>query len=364
MLETNNRSRSSSLVRMSRRRMKGRKMNFLLLKVRYSSLPPLLFPVHTGRECRADMTKVPAVKTTGRKRAAPAPAAPIAPAAKKGRKSAQPAEETEVAPKAAKGRAGSAAAPEVVIEKKKEETEEVVLPKSRRGRKKKEEAVVEIAETQDVNMYDAGAEVVSKTPPQKPKDRFWLEEWRTNEAEARLAEFVKNSEDIQAGTFARGCGRIDWVLMCGGVDSQRLIDALQADVEAQTALAAGSRTLTKKLAAKEAENAKLSVKIAELNKTIATAQKDNQMLQAKLTAAETSRVPVPGSAVKPGRGGVAVMAGSAGDQAWKAHVKEELYRDLTNLVIMGIKKEADTQVFECLQTGVNGSKSFFARSKL
>jgi len=144
------------------------------------------------------------------------------------------------------------------------------------------------------------------------------------------------------------------------VDSQKLIAALQADLAAQTTLAAESRALAKKLAAKDAENTKLSVKIAELNKAVATAQKDNQMLQAKLTAAEASRVQVPGSAAKAGRGGVVAlaMAGLAGDQAWKCQVKEELYRDLTNLVIMTTKKDAETHVFECLQTGTNGSKWF------
>ncbi|KAI5854156.1 chromosome segregation protein Csm1/Pcs1-domain-containing protein [Tricharina praecox] len=303
-----------------------------------------------GEEDELTAAQAPAVKTNGKasangkKRGAPAAAAPPA---KKGRKAAAlPVDVVEVVAAKAKGRGRKAApaAAAVEAEEEEEEVKEVAVAKSKRG--KKEVVEVEIAETQDVYMHDVCVESVPAARKMgalvdRRKELLRLEEMRKIEAEERLEEFVRNSEAIQT-------------------DAGKVIAALQADLAAQTALAAESRSLTKKLAAKDAENAKLSVKIAELSKTVATAQKDNQVLQAKLTAAESSRTQVPGSAMKPGRGGVVAMAmaGIAGDHAWKSQVKEELYQDLTNLVIMTIKKDAETHVFECLQTGTNGTLHF------
>ena len=82
------------------------------------------------------------------------------------------------------------------------------------------------------------------------------------------------------------------------------------------------------------------------------------MLQTKLTAAQQAqKIQVPGSAIKSsaGRGVLGVLgAAAAQDQAWSHHVKEELYGDLTNLMIMGAKKEGDSRIFDCLQSGANG----------
>lgn len=82
---------------------------------------------------------------------------------------------------------------------------------------------------------------------------------------------------------------------------------------------------------------------------------------------------MPGSAVKTasnGRGiGVSGGAGagaSAGVAAANAEVnrvtqlaqlKENLYSDLTGLILTNVKKVDDADVFDCIQTGRNGSKS-------
>jgi hypothetical protein len=55
-----------------------------------------------------------------------------------------------------------------------------------------------------------------------------------------------------------------------------------------------------------------------------------------------------------------VLPGSAeaAKDAMLQKQKVEMYCDLTNLVIVGVKKnEDDEDVYDCLQTGRNGSKS-------
>jgi hypothetical protein len=73
---------------------------------------------------------------------------------------------------------------------------------------------------------------------------------------------------------------------------------------------------------------------------------------------------VPGSAVKPRTTGV-VLPGTAeaAKEAMLAKQKVDLYSDLTNLVVLGVKKnEDDEDVYDCLQTGRNGSKSSLSLS--
>lgn len=119
----------------------------------------------------------------------------------------------------------------------------------------------------------------------------------------------------------------------------------------------------------EKENAGLISENKTLKTALTSAQNENKTLSTKLTAARSS-VPaenknVPGSAVKSRPTGV-VLPGTA-EAAKEAQVKKhmiDLYSDLTNLVIVGVKKGEDDQgrdldVYDCLQTGRNGSMLSF-----
>lgn len=77
-------------------------------------------------------------------------------------------------------------------------------------------------------------------------------------------------------------------------------------------------------------------------------------------AAQAASVRVPGSAMKP-----SAMGGRGVDQAQvqaqlqatqTAKMKENLYSDLTGLVVAGIKRDGPEDVYDCIQTGRNGSK--------
>ena len=53
------------------------------------------------------------------------------------------------------------------------------------------------------------------------------------------------------------------------------------------------------------------------------------------------------------------MIGSAeaAQAAQVAQLKEDLYSDLTGLILRGVEKVEDENVYDCIQTGRNGSKS-------
>lgn len=218
-------------------------------------------------------------------------------------------------------------------------------PAQRKGRAAPQvkKFVCEVAETQ----FESEPEVaptptqVHSSRPEKKRDasRFQLEEIRELEAERALEQFKRNSEKT-------------------GKEAENLIKTLQKDLQKKGELADESKALKQKLAAKDAEIAKLQQKVAELTKSVSTAQKENQVLSAKLTAAQqTKSQVVPGSAVKNNGIGRGIIP-SGGNQDWILAAKEVLYGDLTNLVIMGVKQEAEVKVFECLQTGINGTLHF------
>lgn len=99
-----------------------------------------------------------------------------------------------------------------------------------------------------------------------------------------------------------------------------------------------------------------------LSDSLATALNENKTLSTKLAAARSSAPPenknVPGSAVKARSTGV-ILPGTveAAKEAQLQKQKIDLYSDLTNLVVLSSKKnEDDEDVYDCLQTGRNGSE--------
>lgn len=53
------------------------------------------------------------------------------------------------------------------------------------------------------------------------------------------------------------------------------------------------------------------------------------------------------------------MVGSAeaAQAAQAAQLKEDLYRDLTGLLVLGVERGGEADMYDCIQTGRNGSKS-------
>ena len=53
------------------------------------------------------------------------------------------------------------------------------------------------------------------------------------------------------------------------------------------------------------------------------------------------------------------MVGSAeaAHAAQVAQLKEDLYSDLTGLILRGVERKDESDIYDCIQTGRNGSKS-------
>ena len=133
----------------------------------------------------------------------------------------------------------------------------------------------------------------------------------------------------------------------------------------QTAFAKDSRGLKKKLDSQSTAMAALQAQVAQMTTSLSEAQVENKALSAKLAAnrtaaasVESTGTKVPGSAVKPS--GVIRMMGTAeaAQVAQAAQLKEDLYSDLTGLIIRSVKRESEEDVFDCIQTGRNGSRSW------
>ena len=138
-----------------------------------------------------------------------------------------------------------------------------------------------------------------------------------------------------------------------------MIQNLMKEVEELRLQAAESAGHKKELAKLKKENDKLSAENKTLSTSLASAQKETKTLTSKLAAARSSALPdtknVPGSAVKPRS---VVLPGSK-EAAEEMHIrqqKENIYSDLTDLLIVGVKKgEEGEDVYDCIQTGRNGS---------
>ena len=136
----------------------------------------------------------------------------------------------------------------------------------------------------------------------------------------------------------------------------------------QKSLANEAKTIRSQLAASNSDKSKVEVENKRLSTSLREAQTEAKGLSAKLAAARQASVQRaesapprgPGSATK---GSTAAMRSSATDSIGKDSVqlhalKEELYRDLTDLVVLGVKQSDGEIVYDCIQTGRNGSKFF------
>lgn len=145
--------------------------------------------------------------------------------------------------------------------------------------------------------------------------------------------------------------------------SEKLISSLKADLASQMSLVKESRGFKKKLETQASEMMALKETITQISASLSEAQLEKETLATKLTANRTAaasvdsvKTKVPESAVK-ANGGIRMMGTAEAVQvAQAAQLKEDLYSDLTGLIIRNVKREAEDDIFDCIQTGRNGSK--------
>ena len=62
---------------------------------------------------------------------------------------------------------------------------------------------------------------------------------------------------------------------------------------------------------------------------------------------------------------ILVGSAEAAHAAQVAQLKEDLYSDLTGLILRSVERGSEADVYDCIQTGRNGSKYFLSKmSKL
>jgi chromosome segregation ATPase len=128
---------------------------------------------------------------------------------------------------------------------------------------------------------------------------------------------------------------------------------------AETELANEVERLRKQLQDSQSSVEELQQKLEGAQGSLSEAKTEIKTLSTKLAAArsaETSNAKVPGSAMKNTHGNSRLLANAAEAAAQLAQKKENLYGDLTGLLVCGVKREKDDEVFDCVQTGRNGSK--------
>lgn len=145
-----------------------------------------------------------------------------------------------------------------------------------------------------------------------------------------------------------------------------MIVSLKKEIATQKALAQEARSLQTQLTASDNALSQAQAKATQLTASLAEAQNENKALQVKLANSRSASVTVesanaktPGSAMK-GKGATrTIMVGSAeaAQAAQVALLKEDLYSDLTGLILRGVERGDEADIYDCIQTGRNGSKS-------
>jgi len=148
--------------------------------------------------------------------------------------------------------------------------------------------------------------------------------------------------------------------------SHELIISLKQQLATQKELSQDARSLQKQITSRDADLSKTQALADQLSTSLSEAQNENKALQAKLANSRNASTAVEGlSARTPGSGmrgktpvNRTVMVGSveAVQAAQVAQLKEDLYSDLTGLILRGVERGSESDVYDCLQTGPNGSK--------
>ncbi|KAL9103170.1 MAG: hypothetical protein Q9163_001775 [Psora crenata] len=151
--------------------------------------------------------------------------------------------------------------------------------------------------------------------------------------------------------------------------ADKLIASLKKEIATQKAIAQESRSVQKLLHARDAELATTRALADQVSTSLAEAQNENKILQTKLANSRSASVTVetlgcrtPGSAMK-GKSQaqartISVSSAEAALAAQTAQLKEDLYSDLTGLILRGVDIGTNVDTYDCIQTGRNGTLHF------
>jgi DNA repair exonuclease SbcCD ATPase subunit len=157
-------------------------------------------------------------------------------------------------------------------------------------------------------------------------------------------------------------------------DAEALITSLKKDLcdarKASESSKTPSAETTAQIAALQiAQTTLLADRDGARNKML-TAQNASKALEAKLLAARQQIATQLAEnknlveAAKNPRHAAPILASNATEAQREARMKENLYADLTGLIVRNVKRLEGEDVYDCIQTGRNGSKSLICSNKL
>lgn len=147
--------------------------------------------------------------------------------------------------------------------------------------------------------------------------------------------------------------------MLNATASKNLVAGLKEELAKQSKLAQGAKNLQTQLEKKDKTVAELEGELEGVTTGLNKAQNEIKALQAKLTASRNAAANA--ESARPGPGGrngplSRLAANGNAESAQIAQLKEDLYSDLTGLIIRDVKKRESDHLYDCIQTGLNGSK--------
>lgn len=132
--------------------------------------------------------------------------------------------------------------------------------------------------------------------------------------------------------------------------ADELIAQLKEEIAEQSKQIQQAEQLQSQLSASKAEVDALCTQLSETDQSLAQAKSEMKTLYSKLAA---SRHVEPNS-----KGPAAGNRTALGENNLAAQIKEELYADLTGLLVRDVRRVDKDDVFDCIQTGRNGTLHF------
>ena len=155
-------------------------------------------------------------------------------------------------------------------------------------------------------------------------------------------------------------------------DANDLIASLKKELsdlrKSSSSGTAENARMQSQIASLQSENEKTQSQTKTLQTSLLESQNEVKALTAKLEAARktassvTETAKAPGSAIKNRDNYSRSQLVGNLDSTKQAALREELYRDLTGLIINSIKRKDGEDEYSCIQTGRNGSTYFILRN--
>ncbi|KAJ4165372.1 hypothetical protein LMH87_007006 [Akanthomyces muscarius] len=221
-------------------------------------------------------------------------------------------------------------------------------------------------EEEEIAMHTSRQAAAPTLPPVRPTSRSQSTQGDNASLERRLREMTRKYENLEGRytelrevgvqSAERNYEKLRRQADENAATANKLIAKLKEELAAQRQVSGDADSLRLQLQDSQSNAQDLASRVKELTSSLADADRQNKALNAKLAASRAAPgTGVPGSAIK---GSAAKAWTGQSEMVHAAHAKEDLYADLTGLIIQGMKQDGTEDIFDCIQTGRNGTLHF------